>query len=285
MTSITNTPRASGSSSKRDLSSPEDLFEPKKNKYKCKTPDSSKLEQVVEMSTQETHLSLDEKAIKSIALALKESIQAEVCKMLNDTVESIVKGVVDGLQLQINSLQKENDELKSTNQTLSNKIEVLEMKADAAEQYSRRDNLRITGVTKNKGENTDQLILDLSAGIGADLSIDEIAVSHRVGKQKASGKPRDILVKFVSRRSRDKILKKCSLLKTNGYAQTYVNEDLTKVRPELLYEARQLVKSKTILGAWTTDGVIIVKKITNGAESIHRILSKRDMSQFYSYTV
>jgi hypothetical protein len=54
--------------------------------------------------------------------------------------------------------------------------------------------------------------------------------------------------------------------------KTFVNEDLTKIRSELLYEARQLVKIKVILGAWTTDGIIIVK---SSKETIHRILSKR----------
>ncbi|XP_060570971.1 uncharacterized protein LOC132729266 [Ruditapes philippinarum] len=281
MSNIDNTPKASNSN-KRDLSSPEDLFAPKKNKYNFKSPDYSQLENVLEMSSPEAPLALDEEAVKSIASALKESIQAEVCSALNATVESIVKGVVDGLQLQINTLQKENEDLKSTNLALTTRIDVLELRADAAEQYSRRDNLRITGVSENKDENTDQIILDLSSSIDADLSLDEIAVSHRLGKPRSSGKPRDIIVKFASRRSRNKILKKRALLKTKGHPKTFVNEDLTKTRSELLYEARQLVKNKVILGAWTTDGTIIVKSNT---ESIHRIVSKRDLSQFYSYTV
>ncbi|XP_060581807.1 uncharacterized protein LOC132738341 [Ruditapes philippinarum] len=234
------------------------------------------------MSSPEAPLALDEETVKSIASALKETIQSEVCTMLNATVESIVKGVVDGLQLQINVLQKENEDLKATNLALSTRIDILELRADATEQYSRRDNLRITGISENKDENTDQIILDMSSSIGADLSLDEIAVSHRVGKPRSSGKPRDILVKFASRRSRDKLLKKRALLKSKGHTKTFVNEDLTKIRSELLYEARQLVKNKVILGAWTTDGIIIVKSST---ETIYRILSKRDLSQFYSYTV
>ncbi|XP_053376808.1 uncharacterized protein LOC128547720 [Mercenaria mercenaria] len=125
----------------------------------------------------------------------------------------------------------------------------------------------------------------MATAVGSDLSLQEIAVSHRVGKPRSSDKPRDILVKFISRRSRDKLLKKRSLLKSNGYEGIFVNEDLTKYRSELLFEAKQLVKRKHIIGAWSTDGTILVKVTKDKKVSVHRIHTKRDINRFLSYTV
>jgi hypothetical protein len=85
----------------------------------------------------------------------------------------------------INTLQQENDDLKATNLALT-RTDVLELRADAADQYSRLDSLRITGTSENKDENTDQIILDMSSSIGTDLSLDEIALSHRFGYPRSS---------------------------------------------------------------------------------------------------
>jgi cell division protein FtsB len=75
---------------------------------------------------------------------------------------TIIKGVVDGFQLQINTLQKENEDFKSTNIALTTRIDLLEQRADAAEKYSHRDNLCINRVSENKDENFDKIILDMS---------------------------------------------------------------------------------------------------------------------------
>ena len=47
-----------------------------------------------------------------------------------------------------------------------------------------------------------------------------------------------------------------------------MNEDLTRARSRLLYQARQLKKAKKILDAWSVDGRILVK---DKAEKIHLI--------------
>jgi hypothetical protein len=70
----------------------------------------------------------------------------------------------------------------------------------------------------------------MSWSIDADLSFDEIVVSNRLGKLRSYWKPRDILVKFASRRSREKNPQERALLKTKRHPKTIVNEDLTKTR-------------------------------------------------------
>lgn len=50
----------------------------------------------------------------------------------------------------------------------------------------------------------------------------------------------------------------------------FLNEDLTKYRSEVLYEARKMVKSETAKGAWSSDGNILIK---DHDEKVHRVYS------------
>ena len=57
----------------------------------------------------------------------------------------------------------------------------------------------------------------------------------------------------------------------------FVNEDLTKFRSSLLYNARSLAKVKLLKGAWSSDGNILVKTLNDG---VHRINELNDLIQF-----
>ncbi|KAH3883891.1 hypothetical protein DPMN_007859 [Dreissena polymorpha] len=91
--------------------------------------------------------------------------------------------------------------------------------------------------------------------LGAMLSIDEIDRTHRLGARKHVGsKPRDIIVKLVSYRARQKLYNVKSKAKTPGhYRRVYVNEALTRHRSEIFYDARKLVSDKYVDSAWTHD--------------------------------
>lgn len=291
MSNSVNTPELSRCK-KRDLSSPEDLLLPKKNKFIAHSPDTfdcllsaSVLNMDSPTTPPPTTLSLDEGAIQAIAQTLKSSIQEQLNAMLTATVESVVKNIFSNLTSEINTLKSENEALRSENADLMYRVETLEFQADASEQYSRRDSVRISGIAESANENTDDLILDLCTAMEASITINDLAVSHRVGKRNSSSKPRDILVKFVSRRSRNLFYKKRTLLKDKGYKGTFINEDLTKYRSELLYEARKLVKSNNILSAWSSDGMILIKARKDKKNSVHKILCKRDIAPFTSYSI
>lgn len=207
MNKLFSTPDIS-SSKKRDLSSPDDLSLSKKNKLASQSSVDSdtSLSNSPEIMASPTYIVLDDAAIKSIALTLKDSIQTELNTMLKSTVESVIKGVMDGLQSEINILKAENEALRSENSELQYRVDALEFRSDADEQYSRRDNLRISGIHEEKDENTDEKVLKISSDLDLGLSLADISVSYRVGKPKSNNRPRDILVKFSTRRSRDLFL-------------------------------------------------------------------------------
>ena len=85
--------------------------------------------------------------------------------------------------------------------------------------------------------------MQLSAAIDADVDLPQIDCSHRLGDPtKAPTRPRDIIVKFATYHSRQALFKQCTLLKERDHQGVFVDEDLTKFRSSLLYNARSLVK-------------------------------------------
>lgn len=159
---------------------------------------------------------------------------------INDIIEDLKQSKQDIIELKT-SLEFAHSEVEDLKEKLSNANTVIEnlsvdvktkdktlyeveMKADANEQYSRRNSIRITGIPElEEGEDTDTLVTELfntAMKIAPPLSISEIDRSHRVGKKQRptkenpSPKPRPLLVKFISYRSKASVMKVRSRLKT-----------------------------------------------------------------------
>ncbi|MEW8548017.1 MAG: hypothetical protein AB2693_31320 [Candidatus Thiodiazotropha sp.] len=268
------------SSKKRELTSPDVCTDIKKNRVsgsqseaETDISDLSLSENMDNMDTAteksadvtdeiSTQVILSDSHLEKMAALMQQSFQPQVAQVIQDSfkeqiadlVSSIVEGVLQGLQSKVSSLEKENAELKK-------RVGSLETALDNAEQYSRRNCLKITGVPETTEGSTDDYVCNLARAIDVDLSIDDIDRSHRLGKPRTAPdqKPRDIIVKFVSYRKRSLFYKARILTKSRGYRGVYINEHLTRTRSTLLYEARRRVKSKQLKSAWSTDGVVMVK--------------------------
>lgn len=120
-------------------------------------------------------------------------------------------------------------------------------------------------------------VIDLSRAIEAEINLDDIERSHRVGRPRNTGKPRDIIVKFASYRTRRKVYEARTKTKDNGYRGVFINEDLTKSRSNLLLKARQMVKHNNLKSAWSSDGNILVRDIRDVK---HRITSVGELAKF-----
>ena len=257
---------------KRELTSPE--FDKDSKKYKTLSA-SPALEVESTMATDTTpNIVIPESELLKLSEMLKDTFQGQIVGLVN----GIVEGVLDGLLEQITKLEKVNTELTEENQTLRARVQTLELKADQAEQYSRRNCLRISGFNEDPDGNTDNIVMQLAADIDSDVQLHEVDRSHRVGNPtRQRGKPRDIIIKFATYRSRQKFYRQRKLLKERGHEGVFVNEDLTKHRSALLFEARKLSRVDLIQGAWSSDGNILVK---DNAAVVHRINKLGDLFQF-----
>ena len=76
------------------------------------------------------------------------------------------------------------------------------------QRYSRRNCILVTGVPEEKGENTDKLVMALSNNkLEVPLNREDTDRSHRVGRPKAGGKARAIIVKFTRHNKKTEIMK------------------------------------------------------------------------------
>ena len=214
-------------------------------------------------------------------------IQTFIKALSNDTVIQKLQNAVCGqLQREVQGLK---DVIKSKDAKISEleiRITVLESKQDEADQYSRRNSLRISGIEEGNSDDVEQKVLDLfnnTLSITPPVEAGSIDRVHRVGK-KQDDTPRQILVKFATYRTRDKVIRSRRKLRpvpsaaTQGRVQQkiFIYEDLTKSRSNLLWNARKVKREKKIEDCWSWDGTILIKTNVGRIIPIHSMADLND---------
>ena len=179
------------------------------------------------------------------------------------------------------------DHLQEKQANILQDISKLQSRINDAEQYSRRNCVRIYGIAEKPNENTDALTLELASDMELDIRSEDIDRSHRIGpphqptKVTTDGKPpppRPIIVKFTSYRARNLMILNRKHLKGTKKG---IEEDLTFANRLLLSEAKKEVdsgKNKNLIAAWSTDGrIIVLTKTSNGKTMRRRIHSLHDL--------
>ncbi|XP_033101563.1 uncharacterized protein LOC117104831 [Anneissia japonica] len=161
----------------------------------------------------------------------------------------------------IASLRDQNHKLLAENRDIVDKL-------DELEQYSRRNCLLLQGVPESNNENTDSLALDvINSRINSEVDLCDFDRTHRLGRRKVfenKPKPRPIIVKFTSYRTRSAVFRNKKSLKHSGFS---ITENLTSRRLKLLHEA---LRSETV---WSMNGRIYcvtkksMKKVVIKSES------------------
>ena len=187
--------------------------------------------------------------------------------------------ISEAFEKQTQELKNKLAEKGSEISALKTQITSLEYAVEELEQYGRRNALRFSGIPENPGEKTDDIIMNI---VNNDLKVNlesyQIGRSHRVGKFDAnSSKPRNLLVKFATYNIRRQIFQARKELRQRKGPLIYINEDLTRRRAKLLYEARQLKSSQKIKNAWSSDGRIL---LADNADKTHLIKTEVDLEEF-----
>ena len=132
--------------------------------------------------------------------------------------------------------QKEKEKiinnLKGKASYLSEKLGKMEESIDAQKQYSQRNCLLLHGIEETKGEDTDNIVLEVfNDDMGLNISKSALDRSHRIGNPKTKKKSRPIIVKFVRYYDRRDVFmnKKCLKDKVKS-----ITESLTVFRMQKL---------------------------------------------------
>ena len=185
----------------------------------------------------------------------------------------------------VDNLLQKMEQLEKDNRIKTQKILELQNKVDELEQYTRKNNIVISGFeTKSFSEivsghndipmsgnlendvevmrNSETLetkVIDMfKTKVKVDVVPSDISAIHYLPSKNNSNKkePKSILVHFVNRKTKEKLLKNGKNLKNT---EIYLNEHLTKRNADIHKKARMLKKEKKIIGTWTRNCKIYVK--------------------------
>ena len=169
-----------------------------------------------------------------------EYLKATVTKLASENNSLVKQQAIQ--KDDIDLLRRENNELKETINNL--------------EQWTRRPNIRIFGLSDSNNETAEDseiIVKDMCASkLKIDLKVDDIEVAHRIGRYVA-GRIRPVIVKLASRKTKDQIIKMRKALKGT---RVVIAEDLTRANARLYTLCRN---SMDYTDVWTRNGTVRAK--------------------------
>lgn len=209
---------------------------------------------------------------------LAPSIMSDMTSIIAAVIAAVVPIIQETVQVSIQRALEDatfasNAETYRLNDELLNQA----WKVDANEQYSRRENIRISGIVEPSTDgyetpcSTNQIVINTCKKMGVEITDRDISTSHWL-----PGKRKTIIAKFVRRDTKTEIMKKKNELKTKD-PKIHVTEDLTRARHLILREIRD---DPNIVRAFTRDGNIrCVIKDGYGNEKTVTIKTPDDMKE------
>ena len=221
----------------------------KKRRINQVPPPSPNSPTALAMQTQDSHSPhCPTKEEISDILLQQEILQGRLFEM--ETKLDQQEKEISSLRESKKSVDFELTQEKRRYQTLSNSLNDLE-------QYSRRNNIRIFGVTDNKKDETlhetENVVRNLLRNkLNLNFGPEDFEICHRIGRYTA-GANRAIIVKFLYRKSRVLTISERKKLKGSGII---ISEDLTHKNVKRLQDIKAL---SCVESCWSRDGRLYAK--------------------------
>lgn len=175
---------------------------------------------------------------------------------------------MEELKAQNKEIIRENEIYKQNNLKLTLKVNELEVKVRDLEQYSRRNNLEISGVPKTPGENEMDILRDVGRAIGVEVTAGSVVAVHRVPTYNRARIP-PIVAKFTTRDQRDawiqgyrqkKTLMASDVNKGLPASRIYIGEHLTPANKLMLKQLKDTGKELSIKFIWCREGKFFARR-------------------------
>ncbi|KAL7382808.1 hypothetical protein ABVT39_027930 [Epinephelus coioides] len=192
------------------------------------------------------------------------------------------------------NLMEEIKELKRQNAEKDRKISMLEGRVADLEQYSRMNDLIISGldikprsyaraasregeVTEADQDSLEQQVIVFLDSKGITLDRNDIKACHPLPRRDKNVKP-IIIMRLVNRKQKTALLKQGKKLKGT---KVYLNEHLTKKNSDIARQARILQKENRIQSTWTSNCKVFIK--LNGSPEEAKVLVIKDITELDKY--
>lgn len=193
------------------------------------------------------------------------------------------KALMEEMKQEIKKVRGENKEMKHENTALKCSIVDLQLRVRNLEQYSRRNNIEISGVPGSQSENIELVLVDIARSINVVMSKEAVVVAHRVPSFSERRTP-SIIVKFTTKREKDtwiegfktrRPLTADMINRKFGKEEVYVNEHLSPANKLLLKKTKEVAQTKNYAYVWNKDGKIFVRK--EAGDKIRRINNEDEL--------
>ena len=172
-------------------------------------------------------------------------------------------------------------ELKQINQkinAISKKCEDIANALEQIEDHSYQYNIKITGMPQQNlhesAEETTSMCLKLFTAIGADVSISDVDIAHRVPARNQSNRSNAIICKFVRRMAKEKVLaarkqtsnvqpEQLHLPMATKLDNLQIYQHLTPRLQELLFEANKYKRENHFKFCWVKNKIVCLRKTEN----------------------
>lgn len=191
--------------------------------------------------------------------------------------------LMNEIKSELAAIKKENAELRSQNTIFDKSVGELQERVRSLEQYTRRNNIEISGIPVTPQENVMAIIKDMSEVLGIGMQEPDVVAAHRIPSYKQSRVP-SIVVQFDKKEVRDSWIKGykekrgITAKQVNPNFQNnkvYVNEHLSPENKLFLSRLKRKCQEINYAFAWTRDGKFYVRKAER--EPYIRIGSCRDI--------
>ena len=182
-------------------------------------------------------------------------------RLLEEKFQKIIQVEISSIKENIIELNAEKNELKTEMSKMHTKTNELLSKINDIEQYTRRNNLRIFGVPdpgdwETAAESEEKVLSIFHQKLKMyNIKSEQIEACHRIGRYK-EGKNRAVIVRFISRKTKDSIIKERKQLKGT---RILIAEDLTRENAAWFFKVKMSVKDESsISSVWTHNGETFV---------------------------
>lgn len=206
------------------------------------------------------------KAVKSDTVDLKSSMQH-----LSDTVDDVNKQFAE-FKTEIGKIKKVNEELRVQNVALNGKVIELQERLRNLEQYSRKNNVEISGIPKSANEDVRAIVGDIGRALGLEVQPSQIAAAHRIPSFNKTRTP-SLVVQFAERttkeafiarykesRARSAHLTADKVNKIFPHDRAYVNDHLSPENKIFFAKLKAKCKDLGYAFVWSRDGKFFAKQ-------------------------
>ncbi|KAJ2939551.1 hypothetical protein O0L34_g6383 [Tuta absoluta] len=216
----------------------------------------------------------------------KLTARIDACETRIDQVE----GRMNALECQL----KKNP-ARNTDDSLLATVEQLKQEIGERDQALLSNDIEISCIPEEKGENIQHIITTVVSKLGVSLAEQDIVSAERVGRTpdaSSPARPRLIVVRLARRAVRDQVLKAARVRRGATTEDTglpaphrrfYVNERLTRANRHVFRHAREAAGRMHWRYVWSKDGKIYARKHQDGPR--HRLRSENDVFRVFGLDI